>query len=303
MCKNSEVKIIKRESNSNTPSYTVKLSNNLIWSFSSETEELKPWLKRIGVIFELDNKPFENGFQEENITAHNEDNGETSNIGWQRHDMVTFNASYDIENRKILYSINPFSRKNDEIIAIKSAFYPIYREIIDHGGQLFHAALIERDGKGVLLAGKSGVGKSTACRRLPEHWNVLCDDELLMIPTEQGIYRAHPLPTWSEYIMERSEKTWNIHYSAPVYGIFFIEQSDVDSVLPLGEGQSVAQISESAYQAYRSYWEIVKNENKKLLQRKMFHNSIAMAKNIPVFKLRVSLHGCFWEEIERALGW
>ncbi len=290
-------------SNSITPSYTVTLSNNLIWSFSSETEELKPWLERIGVIFELDNKPYENELHEESITAHNEDNGETSNFGLQQHDMVTFNASYDIENRKILYSINPFSRKIDEIIAIKSAFYPIYREIIDHGGQLFHAALIERDGKGVLLAGKSGVGKSTSCSRLPEHWNVLCDDELLMIPTEQGIYRAHPLPTWSEYIMERSEKTWNIHHSVPVYGMFYIEQADVDSVLPVGEGQSVAQMSESAYQAYRSYWEIVKNENKKLLQRKMFHNSIAMVKKIPVFKLRVSLHGRFWEEIERALGW
>jgi len=294
---------MKRGSSCIKPYYTVKLSNNLIWSLSSETEELKPWLKRIGFIFELDNIQYQNGIHDENITAYNEENRKTSNIGWQQHDMVTFNASFDTENRKILYSINPFSRKNDEIIAIKGAFYPIYREIIDHGGQLFHAALIECDGKGVILAGKSGVGKSTSCSRLPEHWNVLCDDELLMIPTEQGIYRAHPLPTWSEYIMERSEKTWNIHHSVPVYGMFYIEQADVDSVLPLGEGQSVAQMSESAYQAYRSYWEIVKNENKKLLQRKMFHNSIAMVKKIPVFKLRVSLHGRFWEEIERALGW
>ncbi len=91
-------------SNSITPSYTVTLSNNLIWSFSSETEELKPWLERIGVIFELDNKPYENELHEESITAHNEDNGETSNFGLQQHDMVTFNASYDIENRKKYYS-------------------------------------------------------------------------------------------------------------------------------------------------------------------------------------------------------
>ena len=281
-----------KKKDSNTPTYTVKLSNNLIWSFSSETEELKPWLKKIGIIFELVDVEYDNA-----------ENRETPDIGWHCHEMDTFNAHYEIEKRKILYSIKPFSRHNDEILAIKNAFYPIYREIIDHGGQLFHAALIERDGKGVLLAGKSGVGKSTSCRRLPEHWNVLCDDELLMIPTEQGIYRAHPLPTWSEYIMERSEKTWNIQHSVPVFGIFFIEQSDVDSVLPLGEGQTVAQMSESAYQAYRNYWAIVKNENKKLLQRKMFHNSITMAKKIPVFKLRVSLHGRFWEEIERALGW
>lgn len=283
---------MKRGSKCIIPSYTVKLSNNLIWSFCSETEELEPWIKKIGVIFEL--------VDGEN---NNAENREVPNIGWQLHDMDTFNASYDIVNRKILYRINPFSRDNDEIIAIKNAFYPIYREIIDHGGQLFHAALIERDGKGVLLAGKSGVGKSTSCRRLPEHWNVLCDDELLTIPTDHDLYRAHPLPTWSEYFMKRSEKTWNIHHSVPVCGVFFIEHSDVDSVLPLGEGQSVSLMSESAYQAYRNYWAIVKNENKKLLYRKIFHNSIAMAKKIPVFKLRVSLQGSFWEEIERALGW
>ena len=214
---------MKRESNSHTPSYTVKLSKNLIWSFSSETEELKPWLKKIGVIFGLIDGKYDNGLLEESKTAENEEHRERANFRWQWHDMDTFNISYDKENRKILYSINPFSRKNDEIIAIKNAFYPIYREIIDHGGQLFHAALIERDGKGVLLAGKSGTGKSTSCSRLPEQWSVLCDDELLMIPSEQGLYCAHPLPTWSEYLMGRSEKTWNIHQSVPVYGIFLIQ--------------------------------------------------------------------------------
>ena len=49
-----------KKKDSNTPTYTVKLSNNLIWSFSSETEELKPWLKKIGIIFELVDVEYDN---------------------------------------------------------------------------------------------------------------------------------------------------------------------------------------------------------------------------------------------------
>ena len=154
-----------------------------------------------------------------------------------------------------------------------------------------------------MLAGTSGVGKSTSCRRLPDNWNVLCDDELLILPHAKGHYQAYPLPTWSEYIEELSEKTWNIHCSVPVCGVFLLEQSAVDAVIPLSTSTAVSGITEFSIQAYRNYWSIFKNENLKVLQTNIFNNSCEMAKKIPAFKLRLSLHGRFWEEIERALRW
>ena len=293
---------MKRESVCNTQNYILRLSNNFVWKFSSNDEVLQPWLEKTANIFGLEVEGCQS-CRDEGIIIEDSERLDAPVYGCQYHDMNTFNVSHDIENRHLLYTVKPFSNKNDEIVAMKNALYPIYREIIFYGGQLIHGALIERNGQGVLLAGASGAGKSTSCRRLPDNWIVLSDDELLMLLNEEGHYQAYPLPTWSEYIEGKSEKTWNIHCSVPVCGVFFIEQSNIDAVIPLGKGTSASGITESSYQAYLNYWTVVKDQKQKVLQTHIFDNSCAMAQKIPAFQLQVSLHGRFWEEIERALGW
>ena len=66
---------------------------------------------------------------------------------------------------------------------------------------MVHGALMERNGRGVLLCGPSGIGKSTTARRMAdEGFDVHADDCFLLRRDGNGKYWARPLPTWSIYL-------------------------------------------------------------------------------------------------------
>ena len=170
------------------------------------------------------------------------------------------------------------------------------------GGLPFHAGLVELDGLGVLLAASGDKGKSTCCRRLPDYWKPLCDDEALVVLDKQKKYRVHPFPTWSDYLWNRSKKTWKVQYSVPLSGVFFLEQSEADEVVPVGEGQATVLLSESAMQICQKFWKSLDREDQRLFRKELFNNACEMAKQIPAYLLRVSRNGRFWEKIEQVLG-
>ena len=189
-----------------------------------------------------------------------------------------------------------------EFINMWFALHPIYQRSICKGGLPFHAGLADLGGRGVLLAASSDTGKSTCCLRLPDHWQPLCDDELLVVIDKYKKYRAHPFPTWSDYLWRQSEKTWNVQYSVPLCGVFFLEQSKIDEVAPIGEGEAALLISESAMQICEKFWRTLDIEDQRPFRKEVFNNACAMAKQIPAYRLGVSLHGRFWEKMEEALG-
>lgn len=183
-----------------------------------------------------------------------------------------------------------------------SSLHPIYQQSVLRGGLPFHAALAEMAGKGVLFAARGGTGKSTCCRRLPDYWKPLCDDETLVVLDAHKTYRAHPFPTWSDYILRRAAKTWNVQYSIPLAGIFFLEQSESDEAVPVKGGQGAVLLTESAFQVFRKFWTGLNKEWERNFMREVFNNACKMTRSIPVFSLRVSLHGRFWEKVEKALN-
>jgi SynChlorMet cassette protein ScmC len=192
-----------------------------------------------------------------------------------------------------------------DIIRMWQALSPLSRRTWELGGLSLHAALIERNGRGYILAGHGGAGKSTCCRRIPSEWNVLCDDEILVVLDSKGRYLAHPLPTWSNYLTSGKNDaliSCKLERCVPIEGIFFLEQAKTDKVIRIGKGNASAFIAESALQAaQRNFDANCKNDNV-LYRRKIFENSCAFAKKIPAFVLHVSLSGKFWEKIEDASG-
>jgi SynChlorMet cassette protein ScmC len=182
------------------------------------------------------------------------------------------------------------------------ALLPIYQRSIYGGGLPLHAGLVELDGLGVLLAASGDKGKSTCCLRLPDYWKPLCDDETLVVLDKKKKYRAHPFPTWSEYYWKRSEKTWDVQYSLPLSGVFFLEQSDADEVVPVGEGQAAVLMSESASQVCEKFWRALDREDQRPFRNGLFNNACEIAKQIPAYRLSVSRHGRFWEKMEQVLG-
>jgi SynChlorMet cassette protein ScmC len=186
--------------------------------------------------------------------------------------------------------------------AILNVLLAIYRQSIDRGGLPCHSGLAELDGSGILLSAPSGTGKTTCCKRLPEYWRPLCDDETLLVLDKKDQYQAHPFPTWSDYLWKRAQTTWDVQHSVPLAGVFFLRQAAVDGVAPLGQGKAAMMLYESANQVCYKFSEILTGKELKQLRCNLFNNACAIAKKISAYRLEVSLHGRFWIKIEQTLN-
>lgn len=210
----------------------------------------------------------------------------------------------------------------------------IYEQVMQTGGLPFHAALVEHHGRGVALAAPGGTGKSTCARRIPPPWTALCDDETLIVPVsgptphpshewnlaasslkprsgrplkwrrdEAGeLYAAHPYPTWSEYLNGKSSQTWPVETAVPLTAICFITQAATDAVTPLDPGEAAQYTVDAAMQAGQRMWLRLQEDQQTSLKTRLFHNACNLAQRVPAYRLHVSLHGCFWEELERVLA-
>jgi SynChlorMet cassette protein ScmC len=186
-----------------------------------------------------------------------------------------------------------------------SAFFG--EQVQSRGGFLIHSALaqVPISGAGVLLGGRSGVGKSTASRRLAPPWRSLCDDATLIVRAANGNYWAHPWPTWSRVYAQQYADRWDVQTPVPLQAAFILEQGPVDRVHPAAPAEAVTLLMELSRQASRHLW--TANGHKTGLDRirasnrQRFDNVCALVAARPVFLLDATLEGSFWVEIERAL--
>jgi len=207
-------------------------------------------------------------------------------------------------HRKVPVAIVDMLEKYDaesEMIKMWQAIQPIYLHAISNGGMPFHAALIEYRGYGLLLAASGGGGKSTCCNRLPPGWHALCDDESLIVQNQEGNYFAHPFPTWSDYIMRRSVRTWDVQKSVPLKSIFFLQKADSDGIKSLGCGEASVMICKAANEACRWNWSHFRSTEAQEQRKIIFQRACRLAGVVPAFTLSVSLCGRFWEKMEEVL--
>jgi SynChlorMet cassette protein ScmC len=177
----------------------------------------------------------------------------------------------------------------------------IVRESLARGGLLLHAALAEHQGRGFAMAGPSGVGKSTASSRLRPPWHSLCDDSTLVVRDRNSRWWAHPWPTWSRFLRGGPGGSWPVEHAAPLRAVFFLSQSPVDQLQPVGTTQATALTIESAvslaWEAHRLTDEIAARS----LSGCGVRAARALASAVPAYSLKTSLEGRFWDEIERVL--
>jgi SynChlorMet cassette protein ScmC len=219
--------------------------------------------------------------------------------GWRPHDLTALQLWYHPDVPDVVCELGTSEDHEEEVIRMWLALCPVFDRALEMGGLPFHAALVTRDGKGVLLAAAGGIGKSTCCRRIPGPWKALCDDTTLVVADAHGDYRAHPFPTWSNYLWKRSEKTWDAQAHVPVSAICFLEQDTTDEAIPVGQGQASVLITESATQICQTGWRNLSFEERRAFKETLFENACALARKTPAFRLRVSEHGRFWENIEQ----
>lgn len=294
--------------------YCLRLANGQRWHIIP-TEGVRRWVERLARIVQL--QTCEPNGCPKLIFIHSESRrewcggsigSEMPDIfkgfprgGWKSHDLRALILWSSPEVPDVICEMRPGGDHALEIIRMWLSLYPIYKRAQDSGGLPFHAALVERDGIGILLAAPGDTGKSTCCRRLPGQWHALCDDEALIVRDGQKQYLAHPFPTWSDYLWRRSERTWNVQRYIPVSAIFFLEQAKVDQAVPMGQGEAAAFTYQSAIQVCSRNWRNLDHKEERGLKESLFKNGCELAKAVPAFKLRVSPNGQFWNEMEKVL--
>ena len=297
----------------NQRGYQFHLANGQGW-YLTATEDLWPWTQQLAAIMQLKTSN-PNGYPKLSFVPKQSDENkgeeplsrlETSikeqlaGLHWKVRDIGDARFWSRLDGSEVICEMATGDERLD-ILMMRCSLYPIYQTAHDAGGLPFHAGLIERDGIGILLAAPAGTGKSTCCRRLPSPWRARCDDETLIVRDEKKRYLAHPFPTWSDHLPERSQRTWNVEAYVPLSAIFFLEQADLDEVVPIGQGEAAMHIVGSVGHVHRRTLCYLDREEAKSLRIKSFKNACEVAKSIPAFKLRVSLKGRFWEKIEEAL--
>jgi len=287
--------------------YKLLLSDNLTWCFKA-TDSITPWLDNLAEIMQLveDNeKTFDRSLL---FLALKQDNylpDLDSSCNWKNYKQ---GAAYRIwshdEHHEDFIELNLDYVNHEEIkfINMSSSLKTLFRYYVDNNGVgPIHAALAEFNRKGILIAAQGGTGKSTCSKRFPSHWNSLSDDMSLIVKTRENNYRGHPMPTWSDHLCGFKQSKFNSSYSVPLNAIFFLEQSDIDEVIPLNPIIGAQKIFESSKQVWGAYLgKIPKDEERKMIQN-IFNHSFDLAKKTPCYILKATLHGEFWKEIEKVI--
>jgi len=291
------------------------LANGLAWHITG-SEVVRPWVEKLAAILELricdrNGDPNLIFLRRETVKEKGGEwircldakiQGDLPWTGWKVRKLPAIQMWCHPEVPDVIFEIGHKQNYQLDILRMLLTLYPILERAQDSGGLPFHAAVVERKGVGILLAASANIGKSTCCSRLPSPWQTLCDDEALVVRDDKKLYQVHPLPTWSEYFMKRSEQTWNVERHVPLAAIFFLEQAEIDNVVPMGRGQAAVSIAQSAMQVYDLNWSNVDRAEVRAFRRKLFDNGCDLARVIPAFKLQVSLDGRFWEKIEKVLS-
>lgn len=281
-----------------TPLYSgsLTLANGNSWAITAEDYYCASVADKLAKTMQL--SPVKKNGQSCMIIKNTAPAGEKPHL-W--HSAIKFHESTDLLETEI-YLPGPAKDNNTLALQLMQLSLIICSKAESNGGLLIHGALAERDGAGVILAGPGGVGKSTASRRLPPPWQSLSDDCALIVRDKKGLYRAHPWPTWSTFMFGGTGGSWDVQHSVPLKAVFTLAQSEADQVEPLGKGQAVCLLNESAEQAWWMLAHDLVDEQKRLfLNLQRFTNICDLVKTIPAHLLYLSKRGRFWENIEEVL--
>jgi SynChlorMet cassette protein ScmC len=191
---------------------------------------------------------------------------------------------------------------NDFFRAWSFVIQAIYSRGINVGGIPLHAALVERNGLAVALAGASGRGKSTCCNRIPHPWRVLSDDHTLVLPGRNGNSLAHPFPTWGDVLRGTQVETSCVERKVALSAIFFLEQGPSDEIESIGSAETALKINQSAHEIFGCNVATLEQPQRRHTKARLFENACEISKAVKAHVLRVSLRGRFWDKIDEVLS-
>jgi len=290
--------------------YRLRLADGRSWLLCS-TEDTEEWMDRFAGIMKLQRirqlTDYESSLllfakKRQHIDEiHPTLNGAFNKLDWTSYRHYGMTVWLNSRSDDVVYLIDKEDSFEENIYNMWASVYPIYRLALRYGGTPLHAALIERNGMGILFAAPGGTGKTTAYQRLPDDWGKFGDDEILLVPHNQGYFHAHPFPSWSNFLRKETKRTWQLEKHIQVGAIFFLQQSSNDEVIPIKSGHAAALINQSARQIMRRGWSLSGSVVESALKRELIDISANIAKTVPAFMLHLSLTGHFWEKVDEVL--
>ena len=196
------------------------------------------------------------------------------------------NLTIYFNNENIFCKLKSNLDYDSKILVMENIISFLSYYIILDGGFFLHSGLIQFGNKGILLAGGGGFGKSTVCKVLSSNFKVLCDDELILLPYFDK-YVVHPLPTFSDYLIDlKYKKIKNNFYSnvedySFVSFIFILQKSKENKILPLSLNKSLIFLYNLSFQV--SFLPYIKDNSFRELKKVLFSNILKTVKDIPVF--------------------
>ena len=92
---------------------------------------------------------------------------------------------------------------------------------------------------------------------------------------------------------------WDASRSVPLVAIFFLVQSETESVERLGRGDGLIRLLNSSNQVSSLAMKILNDpEQKRDLNSKWFSNLTDIAAKVPMYRLSLSLNGEFWKNLD-----
>jgi SynChlorMet cassette protein ScmC len=167
-----------------------------------------------------------------------------------------------------------------------------------HGALLVHGALIVHNGVGIILAAPAGRGKSTAAARLHPPWEAWSDDACLVLPAQDGRFRAHPWPTWSRIIAGDDSGRVHTDASVPLRAVTVLVRSDAASLERLDGPTCAAALSNAAEQLVSTVPGRPLSQAARQARTRRFDSACSVARSIPGYALGVGLRDRYWELLE-----
>lgn len=160
---------------------------------------------------------------------------------------------------------------------------------------LVHACGAVRDGKAILFAGRSGVGKSTAARLLMDDGSfALLGDDMIPLTRGESGWLAHASPLGGD--IPRSALA---NISAPLEAIYILSREDESGSRRLDTAQTLAALMSSVVPAYEVRNTVLQsiNEYDHASLSVLMQEASMLASDVPCFSLSYQLDERPWNDI------
>ena len=142
-----------------------------------------------------------------------------------------------------------FGNTLDEFAEFCLLCQPTSQYLLKKNRCVFHAVALCRGGKAWLIAGNSGVGKSTRCRllldRWPDEFSVINGDKPILEYREDQTIMVHPSP-WN------GKEGWHGAGQSPLSGIIFLRRGEKTDIRELPPASSVPLVYRGIFHSWNT---------------------------------------------------